>query len=192
MLRSRRNLVLASSSPRRKDILGSVFSDFLIDPPKGAEASIVDGRDVGEQVLSLARAKAQEVAPRHADALVIGCDTSVLSTHVLGKPKDKDEARQMLGELSGRAHTVLSGLWVIDTKSGAKRGEIVTTKVFFDALLPEDIELLLESGEYEGKAGAYAIQGLSGLFIRGIDGDYNNVVGLPMQVLYGILKEMGA
>ncbi len=188
---SQRRLVLASSSPRRKDILSGVFSEFVIDPPKKPEKPIAPGVDPDVSVLALAREKAEEVAQRHPDSIVIGCDTCVWTNHVLGKPQDRADAQQMLQELSGRKHTVISGLWVIDTKDQRSLYAVERTDVYFDELSPEDVNYLLDSGEYEGKAGAYAIQGLTGLFIRGIEGDYNNVVGLPMRTLYRILREFG-
>ncbi|MDI9472467.1 MAG: septum formation protein Maf [Tissierellia bacterium] len=190
-LTSQKKLVLASSSPRRKEIMSRIFSEVIIDPPKLPEKALTEVESPEEEVLALARDKAEEVALRHRDALVIGCDTCVRTEQFLGKPRDRDEARRMLQELSGDHHTVISAVWVIDTATNESRHAIEKTKVFFDRISEQEMEDLLESGEYEGKAGAYAIQGLTGLFVRAIEGDYNNVMGLPMRTLYRLLKELG-
>lgn len=190
-VKSRRKLVLASSSPRRKDILSSVFSEFVIDPPRNPEKPLDGAMAPAVAVLALAKNKAEEVALRHDNALVIGCDTCVWTGSLVGKPADRGEAEEMLKQLSGVTHKVFSGLWVVDTLTKESRHAVEQTDVSFDDLSDEDIEFLLSSEEYVGKAGGYAIQGLTGLFIRGIKGDYNNVVGLPLHTLYRLLKELG-
>lgn len=147
--------------------------------------------DPRERVLKGARAKAHEVSARH-QGVIIAADTLVIvDGAVLGKPKSRDDAKRMLETLSGREHSVLTGLCVISTKSGEERSAVEETLVWFRELGTDEIEGYLASGEPEDKAGAYAIQGRAALFVERICGDFYNVVGLPLCRLGFLLREVG-
>jgi septum formation protein len=144
-----------------------------------------------EQVLTRARNKAQDVANRHAGVIVAADTVVVLDGKILGKPRSQAEARQMLRSMSNREHTVLTGLCVLSTKTKGHRQAVEKTTVCFRALSDEEIDAYLDTGEYEDKAGAYAIQGRAAVFVERICGDYFNVVGLPICRLHLLLTEMG-
>ena len=177
-------LILASTSPQRKAILEQLRIPFEVVPPRYVEDDPPDADPV-ELVRRHAEGKARSV---HADGLVtLGVDTTVvLDGRVYGKAADCDDARRMLGELSGRTHTVVSGVCLL---GAADVVEHVTTDVTFRPLGPELLDAYLESGEWEGRAGAYAIQGLGGRLVDRIEGDYLNVVGLPGALLLSLLEQ---
>lgn len=140
----------------------------------------------------LALRKAEAVARRHPDALVIGADTIVvLKDEVLGKPKNAQDARKMLARLSGNTHAVITGFAIIDGKTGKKVSRTVITKVSFRKLSEREIAEYVAKGESLDVAGAYALQSLGSTLIRKIDGDYSNVVGLPLAALVRALKKFG-
>ena len=181
-------LVLASTSPRRRELLARLTSDFIVVP---GEADETASGSPDAQAIGAALAKARSVASRNP-GVIIGADTIVLlDGRILGKPRSKEEAREMLSQLSGRDHAVLTGLCVISTWTGEERSVCERTTVRFRRLPPDEIEAYLESGEYLGKAGAYGIQGRAGAFVTGIEGDYHNVMGLPLCRLVLLLREMG-
>ncbi|HYA31878.1 MAG TPA: Maf family protein [Thermodesulfovibrionales bacterium] len=190
MYRGKR-IVLASASPRRKEILEKTGLIFRVDP--GGDEEEVDLRAAPRRlsrVLSLQ--KAMSVAGRHKGALIIAADTFiVVKGMILGKPHTAREARRMLRVLNGRKHTVITGFTILDTASDRKLSRSVQTKVYFRHLSPEEIDSYIESGEPLDKAGAYAIQGLGAALIRSIEGDYFNVVGLPLNALVEELKKFG-
>lgn len=145
-----------------------------------------------ELARALALGKAKDVARKADNAVVIAADTIiVLEGRVLGKPLDGEEARSMLKELSGRAHSVITGFAVLDTGSGRTRTGSVETEVWFKRLGEEEIERYVKTGEPLDKAGAYAIQGHGASLIEKIEGDYLNVVGLPLAALLEVLEEFG-
>ena len=182
-------IVLASASPRRRELLGTLIPDFTIEPAVGEEHTPEHG-DAAETVTALARAKAAEVAARHPQDIVIGADTVVVADgRILGKPKDTADAAAMLRLLSGRSHTVCTGLCLIQNGTILTHAE--STAVHFRTLTDAEIAAYVETGEPMDKAGAYAIQGLASLFITGIEGDYFNVVGLPLCALGAMLQQMG-
>ena len=184
----REQLVLASTSPRRIELLSRVTTDFVTAPSRIDEDS---GGPPEKQVLTLARNKARSVAEGH-EGIIIAADTVVvLDDRVFGKPRSRAEARQMLESLSDREHAVLTGLCILSTKTGEHRQAVEKTTVSFRALSDGEIDAYLDSGEYEGKAGAYAIQGRAGVFVERICGDYHNVMGLPICRLHSLLTEMG-
>ena len=186
-------LVLASASPRRRDLLRQIGLDFQVVPSRVAEQEL-PGEAPEEHVVRLSREKAEEVAARNelAGRWVIGSDTIVLcNRQILGKPADDHDARKMLELLSGREHQVLSGFVVIDRQSGRQHAEAVATRVRFRELTAEEITRYIASGEPADKAGSYAIQGLGVCFVAGIEGSYTNVVGLPLCRLTLALKELG-
>jgi nucleoside triphosphate pyrophosphatase len=178
-------LVLASTSPQRRAILQQLRVRFEVVEPSYVEEDPPDADPV-ELVRRHAEGKARSV---HADGRVtLGVDTTVvLDGRVYGKAADRDGAEHMLRQLSGRTHTVVSGLALLGPGLEVVRHEL--TDVTFRALGPELVATYLESGEWEGRAGAYAIQGLGGRLVERIDGDYLNVVGLPGALLVSLLEE---
>ena len=184
----REQIVLASASPRRMELLSRITTDFMAVP--SAIEEVASGPP-GERVLALARDKARDVADR-CEGIIIAADTVVvLDGQILGKPQSRADARQALKRLSDREHEVLTGLYILSTKAGKHGQAVEKTTVRFRALSDEEIEAYLDSGEYEGKAGAYAIQGRAGVFVEGICGDYFSVMGLPICRLVSLLAEMG-
>ena len=182
-----KKVILASASPRRRELLGQLIGEFEVIP-SGAEENIKD-TDPYDTVCALARTKAKWVAERHPEAIVIGADTMVyLGETPLGKPKDIGEAREMLKNLSGRAHQVYTGVCVI--ADGKVIAEAECTDVHFAELTDEEIEAYLETRDSMDKAGAYGIQGYAARFVERIDGCYFNVVGLPLRRLYTMLKRI--
>ena len=185
-------LILASSSPRRAEVLADAGFTF-----EAVAAGVDESRRTGEQaeayVRRLAEAKARAVAGGVSPpAIVIAADTVVvMDGEVLGKPASAEDAGRMLRRLSGRTHQVLTGLAVLRIPGGAARVEIEMTQVTFAPLAEAEIEAYVTSGEPLDKAGAYAIQGRGGRFVARVEGCYFNVVGLPLARLYRILREMG-
>ena len=176
-------LTLASTSPQRKAILEQLRIPFEVVPPVYVEEDPPDADPV-ELVCRHAEGKARSV---HTDGVTLGVDTTVvLDGRVYGKPADRDDARRILGELSGRTHTVISGVCLLGAGDVV---EHVATDVTFRPLGPELLDAYLESGEWEGRAGAYAIQGLGGRLVEWIEGDYLNVVGLPGALLVTLLEQ---
>ena len=180
---------LASSSPRRREILENLGVKFQVVRPEADESSEIT--EPGALTELLSRRKAEAVAEECRDGLVIACDTVVcVDDTILGKPADPDEARKMLRMLSGRAHRVVSGICLICGGRCVSAHEV--TRVIFDEMSDGDIEKCVELGEPYDKAGGYAVQGTASLYIRGLEGDYFNVVGLPVNLLRRTLKaEMG-
>lgn len=174
-------LILASASPRRQELI-SLISENVICAPSGVEEVVPEGLDVSEIPLCLASQKAAAVAKNFPDDLVIGCDTGViLDGEILGKPKDKDDARRMMTALSGRVHMVITGCSLCF--KGESRGFSSVTEVEFFELSKQEIEDYINTPEPYDKAGGYGIQGKASLFVKGIKGDYFNVVGLPVSEL---------
>ncbi len=182
-------LVLASASPRRVEILRSAGIEFLHRPVEVPEQPF-PGETAPEHVLRLARAKA-EAAPLGEGEVVLGADTVVVvDGRILGKPADAAQARRMLSLLSGREHEVLTAICL--RHRGGEVVDLESTRVRFAPLSERDIVDYVASGEPMDKAGAYAIQGLAGRFIDGIDGCYFNVVGLPIALVWRRLREIAA
>ncbi len=182
--------ILASMSPRRKEILKDMGLEFTVCPADIDENIGVENPSL--LVKELALLKASFIAKEHLgeESLVIAADTVVaLDEKILGKPKDKEDARSMLFLLSGRTHSVYTGFCVSDTKSGKTVAKCAKTDVYFKTLTEEEIDLYVESGEPLDKAGAYGIQGGAKGFVIKIDGEYSNVVGLPVDALTKLLKE---
>lgn len=180
-------LILASGSPRRKKILDTMGLSYSVDV-SDADESFVGMPEA--MVLELSRRKAQAVAPRHSEALILAADTLVYGDEVLGKPHDAEEARSMLAELSGRWHSVYTGVTLMDTRSGRTISRADVTRVHFIGMTQQDIDAYVATGEPLDKAGAYAIQGRGGMFIDRIEGSYSNVVGLPMTLVRSMLLEL--
>ena len=185
-----RRIVLASSSPRRREILEKLGIAFDIIPSNADEGGVTGSAD--ETVMILAASKAKSVAEKLSDALVIGCDTLVaLENDVFGKPESTAQAEEMLSRLSGNTHRVLSGLCLIDTATGETRVSREETFVSFKALSPEEIRAYVLSGEPMDKAGAYAIQGGAGKFVSEVKGSYDNIVGFPSELFLREVRQMG-
>ena len=182
-------LILASSSPRRREILGHMRAKFTVISPD-ADEKVPEGTPPADAVLILASRKGAAVLrvhPELRDAFVLASDTVVdLDGQILGKPKDSDDAARMLARLSGRTHLVHSGICVFH--EGKSAGVTETTIVRFAPLSREEIDFYLSSGEPFGKAGSYAIQGLGARYVSGISGDYFNVMGLPVYALDALLR----
>ena len=184
--------ILASGSPRRRDILTDLGCTFDIVTADTDETCVAT--DPAEIVCTLAQRKAEAVADKLGDRLgerlIIAADTLVACDgKVLGKPRDRADAAAMLTTLSGRTHEVYSGVSLI--LGDCVQTAFECTKVTFDDLTAEEIARYIDSGEPMDKAGAYAVQGKAAAFIRGIDGCYFNVVGLPVHRLYRMLQEWG-
>ena len=184
-------IILASQSPRRRELLGQMgFTGFEIRPAKGEE--IIDPTlHPAQLVEELSRQKAIEVSQTvRPDALVIAADTVVsVEERVLGKPGSEEEAREMLRSLSGQTHTVYTG---VTLSCGARQiTEHEATQVRFRVLTEEEIAAYVQTGEPMDKAGAYGIQGIGSLLVEGIEGDYFNVVGLPVCRLGQMLRKFG-
>jgi len=184
-----RAIVLASASPRRKQLLEQLGLKFIVNPSECSEELSADS-----EPHSLARAisleKAKRVVSRHKDAVVIAADTfGVFEGHIIGKPRNAAEARDILTALSGRCHSVVTGFSVADTRTGRITTSSVETRVFMKCLTPVEIDAYVKSGEPLDKAGAYAIQGLGATIVERIEGDFFNVVGLPLFALCRILEE---
>ena len=182
-------IILASASPRRRDLLSSIGCNYETYSPD-VDESISIGETPESACRRLSVLKAERASEFFAEALIIAADTLVVADNdIFGKPNGADEARAMLNTLNGRGHKVITGLTVIF------KGEIITeaetTSVYFRKLSEEDIEAYISTGEFQGKAGGYAIQGYASLFVERIDGDYFNVVGLPLQRLSRIFEKLG-
>jgi septum formation protein len=186
-----RDLVLASASPRRRDILRTLGLSFVVDPAEVDETP-APGAAIDEVVRRLSLEKARSVAGRHRDALVIAADTLVeLDGRILGKPESPEDARSMLASMSGRTHRVATGLVLLDAATGEERSGLVETQVSFRPMPSEEIEAYVSTGEPLDKAGSYGIQGLGAAFVERIHGDYYNVAGLPVAALNELLREAG-
>lgn len=181
-------LVLASASPRRQELLRNAGIEFVVHPAEIPEVPL-PGEAPRMCAERLAQEKASKVLQQRAGDLVLGADTVVVvDGQILGKPSDKADAARMLRLLSGRRHQVITGVCLRgpfeDTQS-----EI--TEVTFSTLSDDDIRFYVASGEPMDKAGAYGIQGIASRWITRIEGDYSNVVGLPVSLVYRILREHG-
>ncbi len=178
--------VLASASPRRQEILEKLGLSFSVDPAASEYAP--PGLPPNQRVLELARGKAEEVAARHPDAVVIGADTMVMiDGEALGKPADPQQAVAMLLQLQGRSHEVLTGVWICG--DGRACGFVDRTEVTFYPMTRREAEAYVATGEPMDKAGAYGIQGFGMRYIRGIHGDFYTVMGLPGARLLRVLRE---
>ena len=187
----REKLILASKSPRRADILRSVGWEFEaidveIDETRQGE------EDAVAYVKRLAKAKADAVARKVKGGLVLGADTVVvIDNQILGQPRTQEDARRMLRMLSNRWHHVLTGVALVRASMTAPAlVDHQTTRVLFAELTPQQIDWYIQTGEPSGKAGAYAIQGKAALFINGIQGDFFNVVGLPLRLVFEMSRRI--
>lgn len=182
------SLILASASPRRKELLSIITDDFTAIPATNEE-KIDMTLPQDKAVIYVAEQKAEEVSKNHPDDLVIGADTMVFCDNTpLGKPKDSDDAKKMLKLLSGKVHQVITAV-VIAFEGKTRCSFAVQTDVEFYPLTEKEIDRYVQSGEPLDKAGAYGIQGKGSLLIKEIKGDYYNVMGLPVSRLYRELQK---
>lgn len=185
-------LILASASPRRQELLSSAGISFEVLPSE-VDEGFQEGEPPEEYVVRLARRKATKAGERHKDRWVLAADTVVvIDGRILGKPGDRQEAKEMLGVLSDQEHRVITGFCLLRGDSGKSREGTVTTRVRFKRLSSREIEWYLDTGEPFDKAGAYAIQGKAAFMVKEIRGSYTNVVGLPLTEVIEALQEMGA
>ena len=185
-------LILASASPRRRELLTPVGVSFVIEV-SDVEEVLDDTLSLELQVQSLALQKAQAVAAQHKDGLVLGADTVVVDAgSLLGKPQNTEEAAEMLRSLSGKWHQVMTAVALVDANDTKHEWTSVEiTNVKFRDLTEDDIAAYVATGESMDKAGAYGIQGYGALLVERIEGCYNNVVGLPLQLVAKGLRNWG-
>ncbi len=184
-------LVLASASPRRVALLRDIGIEVAQRPTAIREAPR-PGESPRAHVLRLAEAKARAAAGDGDGQVVLGADTVVVfGGEILGKPRDDDHARCMLGRLAGRAHEVLTGVFALRPATGAASAAVAATRVWFRALEPAWIHWYVATGEPRDKAGAYGIQGRGALLVERIEGSWPNVVGLPVELLPALLSAVG-
>ncbi|MFZ4441188.1 MAG: Maf family protein [Syntrophales bacterium] len=185
-------LILASASPRRSEILKLMGLDFDI-MPTNIDETFRPGETARAHVLRLAEEKTLSVAQNHPEDWVLGADTIVVvAGEILGKPGSPEEAAEMLGKLSGRAHEVLTGFCIIGQARGVHIREVVSSEVIFRKITPDETAWYTGTEEPFDKAGAYAVQGMAGCFVREIRGSCTNVVGLPLCEVIEALKSVAA
>jgi septum formation protein len=190
-MRERKPIVLASASPWRKEILEKTGLPFTVDA-SGCDEEIVTALSPHDLARRLSRRKAAEVASRYKAAIVIAADTFiVLGKRIFGKPGTAAEARRMLNALNGKKHLVITGFTIIDSGTDKRLTRSIETTVYFRKMTQGEINGYPRSGEPLHKAGAYGIQGLGAALVRKIEGDYYNVVGLPLCAVVEGLKEFG-
>lgn len=184
-------VILASSSPRRRELLASVGVQFDVIPSNIPEVR-AEGEAPEEYVARLSREKAEAVASKHRDRWVIAADTTVLlGEELLEKPVDRGDAARMLATIAGRTHIVYSGVTLQNFGRGYRDTRVSESEVRMLPLSSRDIDWYVATGEPLDKAGAYAVQGIGAMFIDSIHGSYTNVVGLPLALLFQMLRRAG-
>ncbi len=184
-------LILASSSPRRRELLASIGAEFDVVPSHVPEEH-QEGEAPEEYVARLSRDKARAIAMLHPDRWVVAADTTVLlGDQLLEKPADAADAARMLGTIAGRTHIVYTGVTLENASRDYRETRVAESEVRMLPLSREDIEWYVATGEPLDKAGAYAVQGVGSMFIDSIHGSYTNVVGLPLALLYQMLRKAG-
>lgn len=187
-----KKIILASASPRRKELLKTMGLEFESIPSQ-VEENIETESFSTELIEELALEKAEDIARKiNFPAIIIGADTVVvINRHILGKPKDETDAFNMLKMLSGNTHQVISAIAVIDTETGNILKDSVISDVTFKDISDEEINAYIRTGEPSDKAGAYAIQGYAGMFVKSINGCYSNIVGISTFKLAEMLNKLG-
>jgi nucleoside triphosphate pyrophosphatase len=188
---TKNKLFLASTSPRRRDLLGTLKIPFQVVEPLYEESP--SGLPPSEECLLFAEGKARSVASRCGEGFVLGADTLIECEGViLGKPKDAEDAVRILSQLSGKTHRVHTAVILLDTQTGRMRRHVETAKVSFRRMTGQEIRDYVATGEPQGKAGAYAVQGRARqLFIENVEGDEEAVIGLPVALVKQWLQEIG-
>ncbi|HVP35962.1 MAG TPA: Maf family protein [Terriglobales bacterium] len=185
-----KRFILASSSPRREEILKKAGIKFEILFPEDIEEKNISNDPVSH-VLELSRKKAESIARRVDGSLILGADTIVvLNQEILGKPDDSGEAFKMLKKLSGKEHQVYTGISLVDKGEGKTLSGYQLTKVKFNQLTDKQIKDYIDTGEPLDKAGAYGIQGMGNFLVEKIEGDLDNVIGLPLKKLEELLRKI--
>lgn len=186
----KKQIILASSSPRRRELLAQIGVDFEVIPATGEEH--MTKQVPSEAVEELASQKAASVAEQIADGIIIGADTVVCQNgKIMGKPKDEEDAKRMLQQLQGEMHSVFTGVSILVKENGkvcASTTFSQETRVYLYEMTEEEILQYIATEEPMDKAGAYGIQGRFAAYVEGIEGDYNNVVGLPISAVWQELK----
>ena len=186
-----KQIILASASPRRRELLAQIGLDFTVLPASGEEK--ITKQIPSEVVEELSGQKAEAVAEQSPDGIIIGADTVVCQDgEIMGKPKDEADALRMLRQLQGEMHSVFTGVTLIVKENGSvisKQTFSQETRVYLYAMTDEEIQDYIATGEPMDKAGAYGIQGRFAAYVEGIEGDYNNVVGLPVSAVWQEIKE---
>ncbi len=190
-MRETKKIILASASPRRKELLELIGLQFKVDLGDYKE-DINLKLSPHELARALSLEKAKSVAGKYNNAIIIAADTFVIIRgQILGKPHTEEEAKRMLVLLDGATHSVITGFTILDTDTGKKISRSVETKVTFKKLTEKEIDAYVKTKEPLDKAGAYAIQGLGSILVKRIEGDYFNVIGLPLCPLVECLAEFG-
>ena len=192
-------LILASGSPRRRELLSLIGVPFVVEKSDADET--ITEKEPGKIVMELSNRKAEDIARQITDSVILGADTIVWAQgRILGKPRDRKEAGEMLRLLSGKAHEVYTGVTILAGKAAGPERTAVNwrrdsffcrTTVHVHAMTEEEIEAYLDTGDAFDKAGSYGIQGPFAAYVDGIEGDYQNVVGLPVSEVYRHLRAMG-
>ncbi len=183
-----KKVILASTSPRRKELFEKTGILFEVVGSSYEEDMTLD-MSPKDLAIYLSRGKAEDVANKYPDAVVIGADTfTVLGNEVFGKPYTKEKAKERLMMLSGKQHSIITGFTIIEKSENKIVSKAMETKVFFKDLTEKEIDDYVETGEPMDKAGAYAIQGLGGKLIEKTEGSYDNIIGLPVDEVVQILK----
>jgi len=186
------DVILASRSPRRRELLGRIIRDFRVIPSEVDERSL-DTSDPVDFVRQAAEAKARDIGSKYPEAMVVAADTIVcLEREIFGKPESREAAAAMLGRLSGRRHRVLTGMAIYRASDERLVVSYETTFVTFKTLGPDEIEAYLDRGDFADKAGSYAIQDVGDTFVERLEGDYENVVGFPLKRFKRMLREFRA
>ena len=190
-MRKMKTIILASASPRRKEILEITGLKFKVDA-SDYEENLNLKLNPHKLARFLSGEKAKIVSRKYKNALIIAADTFIVfKSKILGKPHTEKEAKKMLNSLNNRSHSVITGFTIIDTGNNKKISKSVETKVWFKKLSHKELDSYVKTKEPLDKAGAYAIQGIGALLIRKIEGDYFNVIGLPLSDLVENLKKFG-
>ncbi len=190
-LKKHGTVILASNSPRRKELLRQIGVQFTADPAD-VDERVLPGESPEDYAIRVSREKARVAAARARSGIVVAADTVVVfEGNILGKPADARDASRMLTTLSGRQHHVITGLTIMDAETGKTAICTSTTKVWFRDLSVDEIESYVASGEPLDKAGAYGIQGQGAVLVKGIEGCYFNVVGMPLSILVDLLRDFG-
>ena len=183
-------MILASKSPRRKEILEDFGFNIEVDSVEIEEVS--NKKEVADQLMDISRKKSEGVAGKHPNDYVVSADTAVIiGDEVLGKPRDEKHAYEMLEKLSGRSHRVMTAYTLFNLSKNICHSHYDTTTVYFKKLTTEEIEWYIETKEPMDKAGAYGIQGKGTILVDKIEGDFYNVMGFPMSRFYEDLKFLG-
>ena len=181
-------LILASKSPRRREILERLNIPYIVYEPD-VDETVEKRGNIRSLVIAIAKRKVEKVVSYFSSGLVVGADTVVcFQNRILGKPRDRSEAQKFIRVLNGNRHVVISGISVKDAARGLSYSSVSETVVFFYKLTDEEIDRYIECGEWFDKAGGYAVQGQAALFIEKIVGSYYNIMGLPVEQLYILLK----